>query len=103
MNTAPHAALTSLSSRLADSYPFAKVQAGINKNLKRLDLIAQLGAHPAVAAAIAELRAGAKRGRVQFIVVATGREAEDTAAALRAMDPTAEVLDLPSWETLPHE
>ena len=111
-----------LSSRLADSYPFAKVQAALTggaskKPAKRLDLIAPAGAHPAVAAAIAALRAqngvgSAKAGagsakaaaaRVQLIIVATGREAEDTAAALRAYDPTAEILEFASWETLPHE
>ncbi|MEN9752866.1 MAG: transcription-repair coupling factor, partial [Actinomycetota bacterium] len=35
--------------------------------------------------------------------VTTGREAEDLVASLRALDPTAEILDFPSWETLPHE
>ncbi|MEY4411490.1 MAG: hypothetical protein RLZ69_1064, partial [Actinomycetota bacterium] len=108
MSNAPHKVLARLSARLADSYPFAKVQAGITggaakKPVKRLDLIAPLGAHPAVAAAIAELRANAKTARVQLIVVATGREAEDTAAALRAYDPQAEILEFASWETLPHE
>lgn len=108
MSNAPHTVLARLSARLADSYPFAKVQAGITggaakKPAKRLDLIAPLGSHPAVAAAVAHLRAEAKTARVQLIVVATGREAEDTAAALRAFDPTAEILEFASWETLPHE
>ena len=103
MSNAPHEVLASLSARLADSYPFAKVQAALTKNTKRLDLIAPLGAHAAVAAATASLRADAKKGRVQLIVVATGREAEDAAAALRAYDPTAEILEFASWETLPHE
>ncbi|MEN9748652.1 MAG: hypothetical protein RLZZ603_1344, partial [Actinomycetota bacterium] len=104
MSNAPHEVLARLSARLADSYPLAKVQAGLNKNAKRLDLIAPLGAHAAVAATIAELRTQSKgQGRVQLIVVATGREAEDTAAALRAFDPAAEILEFASWETLPHE
>lgn len=107
MSNAPHLVLARLLARLASGYPFAKVQAQIRA--KRLDLIAPAGAHTAVAATIAELRATSKNtdgtplGRVQLIVVATGREGEDTAAALRAFDPTAEILEFASWETLPHE
>jgi transcription-repair coupling factor (superfamily II helicase) len=99
--------LARLLARLSSGYPFAKVQAQIRA--KRLDLIAPSGAHTAVAATVAELRASSKNtdgtplGRVQLIVVATGREGEDTAAALRAFDPTAEILEFASWETLPHE
>jgi len=87
--------------RLADSYPFAKVQA--NLKAKRQDLIAPQGAHSAIAATLAEMRTDSKLARVMLIVVATGREGEDTAAALRALDPTAEILEFASWETLPHE
>ncbi|HWL01090.1 MAG TPA: DEAD/DEAH box helicase, partial [Microbacteriaceae bacterium] len=41
--------------------------------------------------------------RVLLAVVATGREAENVVDAFRAYLPDAEVLDFPSWETLPHE
>ena len=101
MNTAPHLVLARLLARLAEGYPFAKVQAQIKA--KRLDLIAPQGAHTAIAATVSALRNDAGLGRVQLIVVATGREAEDTAAALRAFDPTAQILEFSSWETLPHE
>ena len=90
-----------LSSRLLSGYPFAKLEAKIKA--PRLDLVASTGAHPAIVAAVAEARAEKKLGRVQLVVVATGREAEDTAAALKALDPDSEVLEFPSWETLPHE
>ncbi|MDQ0708068.1 transcription-repair coupling factor (superfamily II helicase) [Arthrobacter woluwensis] len=40
---------------------------------------------------------------VVLAVTATGREAEDLAAALRAYLPEDEVAEFPSWETLPHE
>jgi transcription-repair coupling factor (superfamily II helicase) len=40
---------------------------------------------------------------VQLVVAATGREAEDLAATLRDLEPEAEILEFPSWETLPHE
>jgi transcription-repair coupling factor (superfamily II helicase) len=36
-------------------------------------------------------------------VTATGREAEDLAAALRSLLPPDGVVEYPSWETLPHE
>ena len=36
-------------------------------------------------------------------VTATGREAEDLTAALRAYLPADSVAEFPSWETLPHE
>ena len=101
VSNAPHEVLARLLLRLAQGYPFAKVQA--NLKAKRMDLVAPQGAHAAIAATVSALRNDADLGRVQLIVVATGREAEDTAAALRAVDPTAEVLEFASWETLPHE
>jgi len=42
-------------------------------------------------------------GRPVLAVTATGREAEDLAAALRDLLPAGSVADLPAWETLPHE
>ncbi|GAB3592702.1 transcription-repair coupling factor [Angustibacter peucedani] len=67
-----------------------------------LDLSAPSGAWPAVAAALATRRA-AGAGRPLLAVTATSREAEDLAEALRCFLPADEVVDLPSWETLPHE
>ncbi len=40
---------------------------------------------------------------VVLAVTATGREAEDTVAALRSFLPENAVAEFPSWETLPHE
>ncbi len=40
---------------------------------------------------------------VVLAVTATGREAEDLAAALRGYLPAGAVEEFPSWETLPHE
>ncbi|MFC8302267.1 transcription-repair coupling factor [Specibacter sp. NPDC057265] len=40
---------------------------------------------------------------VVLAVTATGREAEDTVAALRSYLPEGAVAEFPSWETLPHE
>ena len=67
-----------------------------------LDLTAPTGAWSTVVAAMA---AAAPRGagRPVLAVTATGREAEDLAAALRCFLPGDAVVDFPAWETLPHE
>ncbi|WP_426976599.1 transcription-repair coupling factor [Pseudarthrobacter sp. O4] len=44
-----------------------------------------------------------RRTPVVLAVTATGREAEDLTAALRAFLPADAVAEFPSWETLPHE
>ncbi len=36
-------------------------------------------------------------------IVATGRDSESLRAALASIAPTAEVIEFPAWETLPHE
>ncbi|WIK63734.1 transcription-repair coupling factor [Gleimia hominis] len=54
-----------------------------------------------VRASLAALAAAHSRARKQVIITATGREAEQLAAALRCY--TDGVAVLPSWETLPHE
>ncbi|MFM1954670.1 MAG: transcription-repair coupling factor [Actinomycetota bacterium] len=84
-----------------EGYSFAKLQAKVTA--KRLDLIAPAGAHPTIASAISDLRFGHGLTPVNLVITATGREAEDLAASLRALEPTAEVIEFPSWETLPHE
>jgi transcription-repair coupling factor (superfamily II helicase) len=93
--------LHGLVARLADSYPFAKLAGKIRE--KRVDVLAPASASPAIAATIADLRSGAGLGKVNLIVVSSGREAEDLVAALQSLEPTAEVLEFASWETLPHE
>ncbi|MEX3510027.1 transcription-repair coupling factor [Kocuria carniphila] len=40
---------------------------------------------------------------VIFVVTATGREAEDLEAALASYLPAEQIMNFPSWETLPHE
>ncbi|MEY4424196.1 MAG: transcription-repair coupling factor [Actinomycetota bacterium] len=101
MSTQNLKALSRLGALISEGYPFAALQAKI-KN-QRVDLIAPQGAHSAVVAAITEFRKSAKLSPVQLIVVATGREGEDLAAALHDLEPDSEILEFPSWETLPHE
>ncbi|MFI2753395.1 transcription-repair coupling factor [Cellulomonas sp. P22] len=60
-------------------------------------LAALAGAHPAGTAP------GTDRPRPLVVVTATGRDADELAAALRCYLPDDDVAVLPAWETLPHE
>ncbi|MEY9841851.1 transcription-repair coupling factor [Streptacidiphilus sp. EB103A] len=71
-----------------------------------LDLVGPPAARPFAVAALARaLAEGANggRGRPVLAVTATGREAEDLAAALTSLLPPDSVAEFPAWETLPHE
>ena len=94
-------ALSRLVVQISKSYPVAALQSKLAA--KRLDLLAPAGAHAAVVALLAKLRSEKQLSAVQLVVVATGREAEDVAAALRNLVDDLELLEFPSWETLPHE
>ncbi|MFF2376369.1 transcription-repair coupling factor [Streptomyces xiamenensis] len=65
---------------------------------RQVDLV---GPPASRALSVAALARGA--GRTVLAVTATGREAEDLAAALRSLLPPDGVVEYPSWETLPHE
>ncbi|TQJ57838.1 transcription-repair coupling factor [Arthrobacter sp. SLBN-83] len=67
---------------------------------------APAGLRPVLLAEMADGLAAAAEGAepgVVLAVTATGREAEDLSAALRAYLPADAVAEFPSWETLPHE
>jgi transcription-repair coupling factor (superfamily II helicase) len=71
-----------------------------------VDVVGPAGIRPPLLAALAgrPAPAGSKRaGRPLVVVTATGRDADETAAALRCYLPDDDVAVLPSWETLPHE
>ncbi|NIJ10595.1 transcription-repair coupling factor (superfamily II helicase) [Saccharomonospora amisosensis] len=65
-----------------------------------LDLVGPPAARQLVIAALA---AEGGAGRPVLAVTATGREAEELAAALQGLLGDDAVADFPSWETLPHE
>ncbi|MZD06724.1 transcription-repair coupling factor [Streptomyces sp. SID5785] len=67
-------------------------------NRMHVDLVGPPASRPFAVAALAR-----DAGRPVLAVTATGREAEDLAAALRSLLPPDTVVDYPSWETLPHE
>ncbi|MEU6851319.1 transcription-repair coupling factor [Actinacidiphila alni] len=63
-----------------------------------VDMVGPPAARPLAIAALA-----ARAHRTVLAVTATGREAEDLAAALRTLLPPDSVAEYPAWETLPHE
>ncbi|MEU5973976.1 transcription-repair coupling factor [Streptomyces sp. NPDC047315] len=65
---------------------------------RHVDLVGPAAARPF---AVAGLARGS--GRTVLAITATGREAEDLAAALRSLLPEDSVVEYPAWETLPHE
>lgn len=67
-------------------------------NRPHIDLVGPPAARPLAIAALAR-----DTTRPVLAVTATGREAEDLAAALRSLLPPEGVVEYPSWETLPHE
>ncbi|GAA4916355.1 transcription-repair coupling factor [Streptomyces coeruleoprunus] len=74
------------------------VKAAADGHRAHVDLVGPPAARPFAVAALAR-----DTGRPVLAVTATGREAEDLAAALRSLlDPDA-VVEYPAWETLPHE
>ncbi|WP_329350541.1 transcription-repair coupling factor [Streptomyces sp. NBC_01261] len=73
-------------------------RAATDGNRMHVDLVGPPATRPFAVAALAR-----ETGRTVLAVTATGREAEDLAAALRSLLPPDGVVDYPSWETLPHE
>ncbi|PPK97233.1 transcription-repair coupling factor (superfamily II helicase) [Kineococcus xinjiangensis] len=74
----------------------AAVEAAREGATAALDVVAPLGARPAVLAALAA-------ERPLLVVTATGRESEDLATELRCYLGARDVAEFPAWETLPHE
>ncbi|MGW2815453.1 transcription-repair coupling factor [Streptomyces sp. NPDC001415] len=74
------------------------VKAATDGHRMHVDLVGPPAARPFAIAGLAR-----EAGRPVLAVTATGREAEDLAAALRSMLAPDEVVEYPSWETLPHE
>ncbi|MFC9462583.1 transcription-repair coupling factor [Streptomyces sp. NPDC056637] len=74
------------------------VKAATDGRRPHVDLVGPPAARPFAVAALAR-----RTGRTVLAVTATGREAEDLAAALRSLLPPDGIVEYPSWETLPHE
>ncbi|MDJ1136531.1 transcription-repair coupling factor [Streptomyces iconiensis] len=74
------------------------IRAAADGNRHHVDLVGPPAARPFAVAAMAR-----SAERPVLAVTATGREAEDLAAALRSLLPEEGIVEYPSWETLPHE
>lgn len=113
--TATHGpTLDGLRRALAPDQSFARVRAEAGRGFavrgQDYQISAPAGLRPVLLAEMADGLAAAAAGQegaadpgVVLAVTATGREAEDLAAALRAYLPADSVAEFPSWETLPHE
>ena len=103
---------------LADADIARTVRASSSRSRTDRSLVVAPGARPAVLAAMALGEEGVQRvaggdapatgsaeasGTPLLVVTATGREAEETALALRSYLPAQDVAVMPAWETLPHE
>ena len=103
---------------LADADIARTVRAASSRSRTDRSLVVAPGARPAVLAAMALGEEGVQRvaggdapaagsaeasGTPLLVVTATGREAEETALALRSYLPAQDVAVMPAWETLPHE
>lgn len=97
--------LTGLLPALLDDPAVAEALASVHAR-GELDVVGPSGVRPPLLAALAGARpAGTDgpAGRPLVVVTATGRDADELAAALRCYLPDDDVAVLPSWETLPHE
>ena len=115
---------------LADADIARTVRAASSRSRSDRSLVVAPGARPAVLAAMTLGETGVQRvagddaeaagstavgrkdtdgsfadvsGTPLLVVTATGREAEETALALRSYLPAEDVAVMPAWETLPHE
>ena len=103
---------------LADADIARTVRAASSRQRSDRSLVVAPGARPAVLAAMTLGEEGVQRvaggdaqaassadasGTPLLVVTATGREAEETALALRSYLPADDVAVMPAWETLPHE
>ncbi|MGW2190592.1 transcription-repair coupling factor, partial [Streptomyces sp. NPDC001719] len=74
------------------------VKAAADGHRPHVDLVGPPAARVFAIAALAR-----EAQRPVLAVTATGREAEDLAAALRSLLPPDGIAEYPAWETLPHE
>ena len=91
-----------LDAAVADPALAEVLRAARSGNRPQLDVAAPGALRPLL---VAVLAAPAPTGadRPVLAVTATGREAEDLAAALGSLLPEGAVAEFPAWETLPHE
>jgi len=89
--------LEGLSARLLHAQTFAAAvkNAGRNADFSLVD-----GLRAPLLSALMDARKGPQ---ALFAIVATGRDSEALREAMASVAPSAEILEFPAWETLPHE
>ncbi|MGA0566638.1 transcription-repair coupling factor [Rathayibacter sp. KR2-224] len=90
--------LEGLTGALSRAQTFADALAYANRDA---DFSVTTGLRVPLAAALLGTRPVDKQ--VLLVVTATGREAEGLRSALHGVSPSAEIIEFPAWETLPHE
>ncbi|GAB3548614.1 transcription-repair coupling factor [Arthrobacter tumbae] len=104
--------LNGLRAALQEDASFARVRTNASRRIADRSTDLEIGAPTGLRAALlAEMVDGLASASndddggasVVVAVTATGREAEDLAAALRSYLPASGIEEFPSWETLPHE
>ncbi|MDF9278927.1 transcription-repair coupling factor, partial [Arthrobacter sp. EH-1B-1] len=103
--------LNGLRAALQEDASFARVRTNASRRVADRSTDLEIGAPTGLRAALlAEMVDGLASASndddgapVVVAVTATGREAEDLAAALRSYLPASGIEEFPSWETLPHE
>lgn len=95
--------LEGLSARLLHASSFAAAVESGSKG--SVDFSVADGLRAPLLAGLLGRRAALNTGRASalFAIVATSRDSELLREALASLVPEAEILDFPSWETLPHE
>ena len=90
--------LKPLGEKISEGYPYSKFEASVRDQSS--SVIASLGSHPFLVADLPRLKGIDK----PFVVItATGREAQEMIDFLGEYDEDFELIEFPSWETLPHE
>ncbi|MDR9363035.1 MAG: transcription-repair coupling factor [Microbacteriaceae bacterium] len=90
--------LKPLGEKISEGYPYSKFEASVKNDSS--SVIAPIGSHPFLVADMPRLK-GIKKPYV--VITATGREAQEMIDFLEEYDPSFELIEFPSWETLPHE
>ena len=95
--------LTGVLDALLDEGALADAVEAANNKTTELALTAPAVAAPYAIAALAADPSRKGAGKAVLAITATGREADDLAAALGDLLPADQVVSYPAWETLPHE
>jgi transcription-repair coupling factor (superfamily II helicase) len=87
-----------LVARLGEGYPFSRLKDQLKAN--RVEIISPTSASSLV---LSQISVQANKSKLIVVLVPTANHSEQLRQELHYLEPEAEVLDFPAWETLPHE